>query len=78
MPRYFFHLIDDIVTRDEDGVELLDITAAHAKALQAARGLAAAQVLEGKVSLHHRIEVADVEGRPVLTLPFKDAFEIEG
>lgn len=78
MPRFFFHLIDDLVTRDEEGMELPNIAAAHAKAILSARGIAAAQVLEGNVSLHHRIEVEDAEGRTVLTLPFRAAFEITG
>ena len=77
MAIFFFHLTDDLVTPDVEGIDLPDVAAAHAKALKAAREIAAAQILDGKLFLHHRIEVQDVEGRSVLTLPFRAAFEIE-
>ena len=77
MAIFFFHLIDDVVTPDVEGMDLPDVAAAHAKAIKAAREIAAAQILAGKLCLHHRIEVQDAEGRPVLTLPFRAAFEIE-
>ncbi|MDB5697861.1 MAG: hypothetical protein JWN69_665 [Alphaproteobacteria bacterium] len=77
MPRYFFHLFDDIVLRDEEGIELPDIEAARSEAVRAARDIACQEVQNGKLSLHHRIEVEDEQGRPILTLPFKAAFKIE-
>ena len=77
MPRYFFHLYDDVVSIDEEGSELPDVAAARELALKNARAIACQEVLEGHLSLGHRIEVEDEEGRPVLVLPFQDAVTIE-
>ena len=76
MPRYFFHLYDDVVSVDEEGSELPDVAAARRKALQNARAIASQEVLEGHLTLHHRIEVEDASGRPVLTLPFREVVQV--
>ena len=39
MPRYFFDICDDIVSTDEDGLDLADEDAARAEALRGARDL---------------------------------------
>lgn len=78
MTRFFFHLIDDVFSQDEEGVELIDAATAHAKAVFIAREIAATEIREGRLSLHHRIEVTDVTGSPILTLPLGAAFEIDG
>ncbi len=77
MPRYFFHLYDDMVSIDEEGSELPDVAAARQKALQNARAIACQEVLEGHLNLHHRIEVEGENGRPVLVLPFEEVVRIE-
>lgn len=78
MPRFFFHLVDGAdVVRDEEGMELPSVATAIAKAHHAARAIAAGEIMEGKLCLHHRIEVTDVTGRPVLALPLSAAFDIE-
>lgn len=76
MSRYFFHLYDDLVVLDEEGTELPDDLAAHEHALRCAREMACAEIKSGKLSLGHRIEVADEQGETVLVLPFKSAFEV--
>ena len=76
MTRYFFHVYDDIVACDEEGIELPNMDAARLKALQGARELIAEQVAHGFVVLSHWIDVTDGEGAVVIHLPFKDAFEI--
>jgi hypothetical protein len=76
MPRYFFHVYDDVVALDEEGVELSDLAAAHRQALEGARELACAELAQGTLHLKHRIEVEDENRRPVLTLPFRSAFKI--
>ena len=35
------------------------------------------QIKDGKLTLHHRIEVVAEDQRPVFTLPFRSAFNIE-
>ncbi len=77
MPRFFFHVIDDVVVKDEDGLELADAQAARAAALAGARAMMCDQIMRGRLSLHHRIEVEDERGSPVLALTFGDAVQIE-
>ena len=78
VPRYFFHLYNDIVAIDEEGQELPDLAAARDEALRNARAIAADSVTKGKLSLKHRIDVADESGACVATVYFKDAVKVEG
>jgi hypothetical protein len=77
VPRFFFHVFDDAVIRDEEGIELADAEAARRTALEGARAMMCEQLVKGRLSLHHRVEVEDEEGGAVLTLRFGDAVEIE-
>ena len=47
VPRFFFHLYDDVVSIDEEGSELPDIAAVRQKAIKNARSIACQEVLEG-------------------------------
>lgn len=78
MPRYFFHLYDDVVVRDEEGQELLDDAAARQMGMRSARQMASAQVLEGHLNLDHRIEVADESDTILTTVMFKDVVVVRG
>ena len=78
MPRFFFNIFDDNVTIDEQGVDLPGVAAAHEEAHRAARAILCREMKAGRINLSHRIEVEDAEHRPVLTLPFSAAVEIEG
>lgn len=77
MPRFFFHIYDDVAFRDEDGLDLPDAQAARTAALAGARAMMCDQLKAGRLRLHHRIEVEDEDGAAVLTLPFGEAVEIE-
>ena len=77
MGRYYFHLHDDLTVIDEEGLELSGAEAARAKALAMAREMACAEVLDGHLSLKHRIEVADDRGEIVAVVPFGETVEIE-
>jgi hypothetical protein len=77
VPRFFFHIYDDVVLKDEDGLELPDAEAARRTAVAGARAMMCDQLTKGRLSLHHRIEVEDEQGGPVLALAFGDAVEIE-
>ena len=77
MPRYFFHLYDDIVAQDDEGMELPNIDAARLKALSGARDVIAEQVRRGYFVRSHWIDVVDVQGEPVLTVTFRDAVDIK-
>ncbi|HYG30437.1 MAG TPA: hypothetical protein VD887_09500 [Allosphingosinicella sp.] len=76
VPRFFFHVYDDIAVRDEEGLDLPDLAAARRAALSGARSLICAQVSSGHLHLGHRLEVEDEAGACVLVLPFGDAIEI--
>lgn len=78
MPRFFFHVFDDAVARDEEGVELPHAEAAGRAALEGARAMICDQVREGRIALDHRIEVEDEAGARILTLTFREAVEIDG
>lgn len=78
MPRFFFHLRNDLSADDEEGLELPDLEAARARAAEFALDMSAASVLEQrKINLHHRIEVADENGDHVLTVEFGDVVTVE-
>jgi hypothetical protein len=76
VPRFFFHVFDDIVVRDDEGIDLADAEAAREAALAGARALMCDQLKQGRLNLSHRIEVEDESGAQVLMLPFSDAVEI--
>jgi hypothetical protein len=79
MARYFFHLFNDEITHDEEGIELADDEAARGYAAREARNQASVSVLQhGHLVLSHRIEVVDAAGRAVATVRFGDVVEIVG
>ena len=77
MPRFFFHIFDDAVIHDDEGIELADAEAARSTALAGARSLMCDELAQGRLSLHHWIEVRDEKGDEVLNLAFGDAVRIE-
>ena len=76
--RFYFHVYDDVVATDEEGVELLSADVAHAMAVSCARELAADQVRKGALHLHHKIVVTDETGAHVATVEFRNAVAVEG
>ena len=78
MPRFYFHLYNDITSIDEEGLELPNAAVAIQKAITSAREIAAEAVRNGRLVLDHRIEVADSSGEIVGKVPFRDVVEIEG
>ena len=77
MPRYFFHLYNDIVALDDEGRELPDIEAARRIAECEARTMASAQVCDGKLGLSHRIDVTDEHDQCVATVRFRDVVDVQ-
>jgi hypothetical protein len=76
VPRYFFHVYDDIIAQDEEGLELPDLAAARLNALIGARDLITEQVRHGYIVLSHWIDVVDEQGEKVLVVTFRDAVDI--
>ena len=77
MPRYFFHVYDDVIAHDEEGAELPNLAAARLNALKGARDLISDQVRRGYIVLSHWIDVVDEQGEKVLTLTFGEAVDIK-
>jgi len=78
MPRYFFHVFDDDVAIDEEGLDLPDPAAAESEALKGARALACEQVSQGHLHLDHRVEVTDENGAAMHTISFRNAVNVTG
>ena len=78
VPRFYFHLYDDLDVRDEEGIELPDLETARAQAVRCARvTFAEAAKDEGRVVLRHRIDIADEQGAVLETVQFGDAVSVE-
>ncbi len=78
MPRFHFHLYNDVDVLDEEGQELSDLDAALAWARNQARNLIGELVKEtGRVTLHHRIDIANEQSEVVGTVRFGDVVKIE-
>jgi hypothetical protein len=78
VPRFYFHLHNDVDIPDDEGVELPDLEAARAHAVRSARvtfGEVAKD--EGRVVLHHRIDIEDEQGVVLDTVHFRDAVKVE-
>jgi hypothetical protein len=77
MPKFFFHLHNDVEVRDQVGTELPSLDAARTKAVHAARGVMAEDIVEaGRITLSHRITIADEAGAKLLELPFRSCVEV--
>ena len=76
MPRYFFHLHDDVVAHDEEGTDLPDLAAARLHAIHGARGIIADQVKRGHFTLSHHIRIVGAERGEALTVAFGDAVDV--
>ena len=77
MPRFFFHLHNDVYVHDEVGTELPSLTEARAKALSAARGVMANDLVrDGQITLSHRITIENATGDQLVELPFRACVEI--
>ena len=77
MPRFFFHVNDDLVVDDQEGRELPDADSARQSAVVEARVLMCETLRQGRITLSHRIEVLDEAGKTVAVVPFGDAVIIE-
>jgi hypothetical protein len=78
MPVFLFHVYGNSISMDEEGREFPDISAARDEAVKDVRELIAHQVLrDGTIRLHHRIDIADENGRVIETVAFSDVLRVE-
>jgi hypothetical protein len=78
VPRFYFHLYNDLIAIDEEGSELPNAAVALQRAITIAREIAAEAVRNGRLVLDHRIEVADEAGAIIGKIQFRDVVEVEG
>ena len=79
VPRFYFHLINDMDVPDCEGSELPDLDAARASATAQARGMIGEMTKsEGRIVLDHRIDIEDKDGRVLDSVVFRDILVIEG
>lgn len=78
MPHFFFHLYNDVISMDEEGVDLPDLEAAHANGIKEAREMMRETVAEGRINFSHRIDIADESGVVLDSVTFGEAVTIEG
>jgi hypothetical protein len=78
VPRYYFHLHNDVDASDPDGVELPSVEAARMVALHHARFTAAESIKDmGHFVGDHRIDIESDNGQVLDAVYFKDAVKIE-
>ena len=77
MPRFYFHLFNDVDAPDNEGLDLLDLAAARLHAGNQARFTAGETVkLQGKIDLRHRIDIEDHRGNVLDTVCFGDVVSV--
>ena len=76
--RFYLHLINDMDVPDEEGKELPDLNAARNWASRQARLLLGEIAKEeGRVVLHHRIDIENEHGEVLETVRFGDVVKVE-
>lgn len=77
MPRFYFHLFNDVDAPDNEGLDLLDLAAARLHAGYQARFTAGETVkLHGTIDLRHRIDIEDHRGNVLGTVCFGDVVSV--
>lgn len=79
MPKFYFHLRNDIDVPDDEGRDLPDLEAARDEAICLARfEISQAVTRDAKITLSHRIEIEDDDKQVVDTVWFRDVVAVEG
>jgi hypothetical protein len=79
MTHYFFHLDEcGSFTKDLEGQELVDLEAARATAIVAARDVMGGELAHGTICLSCFIDITDAAGRLMIRVPFADAVRVTG
>lgn len=78
VPRFYFHLLNDVDAPDHEGKELPDLDAAREVARGNARFTAGETLKEhGHLTLSHRIQIEDADGNVLDTVYFGEVVDIE-
>ena len=77
MPHFYFNIRNGMgYVPDDEGRELADDEIARAEAVKGARSLLSAEILQGRLDLRGRIEVADGRRQTVMAVAFNEVVEI--
>ncbi|MEO8176763.1 MAG: hypothetical protein ABI626_08905 [Sphingomicrobium sp.] len=77
MPRFYFNIRNGFgFAADEEGLDLASEKDAQVQAVQGARSLISAEVLDGQLDLSGQIEVTDKFKHAVMTVRFADAVRV--
>ena len=77
MPRYHFNIRNGHgFSRDDEGMDFSSDRDAWVHAIEGARSLMSAELLEGTLDLDGQIEVTDDQDDAVLTVRFRDAVRV--
>jgi hypothetical protein len=78
VPKFYFHLYNDMDVPDFEGVELPDLAAARAAAIEQARGMIGEMAkADGRIVLSHHIDIEDEDERVLDTVMFRDIIRID-
>lgn len=76
MPRFYFHLFNQISARDHEGRDVSDLQSARIRAVDDIRSIISEDARSGQLDLRGRIEIADEDGQTVDTVSFIEAFVV--
>ena len=77
MARFYFDIRGgEAEVRDEFGRNLPDLESARREAVQVARIISSAEVVDGRIPSHEWVDVQDSDRRPVFALPFRAALRL--
>jgi hypothetical protein len=78
VPRFYFHLLNDVDAPDEEGKELPDLEAALEHAKRSALFTASETLKEkAQLVLSHCIQIEDADGKVLDTIYFRDVLNVE-
>jgi hypothetical protein len=72
MPRFFFDYRNEVgLDRDEDGLDFIDLQAAHREAIRAAADLWIEALRDFRYPNEIALEIRDVSGKVLLIVPLR-------
>ena len=79
MTRYYLHIHNSHGNaEDDEGIEAGSLAEAREQAVHGIRSLLGAEAANGRIDFGGRIEISDVSGKLLLSVPFKEAVRVVG
>jgi len=78
MPHFYLHVHNSSgAAEDDEGAELPDLDAARARAVEGIRSILSEEVLDGRLDLRGRVDIADAEGRVLASVAYAEAVDLQ-